>query len=141
VFLFKGLAEMQDFLYIRSNKTQFMTTIEIPLKGGRYAIIDMEDLELVMRYDWWVRGGNGSKNLYARSYSKSWKRELGMHGYLMQCPPDMIVDHINGNGLDNRRCNLRICTKEQNAKNRPKQSNHSNKFKSVFKRGSDMGHI
>jgi len=46
-------------------------------------------------------------------------------------PPGMIVDHINRNGLDNRRCNLRIGTIAQNAMNKRGQRNASSRFKGV----------
>ena len=41
-----------------------------------------------------------------------------LHRWLTNCPEDKVVDHINGNPLDNRRCNLRICTQKENSNNK-----------------------
>jgi hypothetical protein len=52
------------------------------------------------------------------AYRKHHGKTLRMHQFIMNPPKGMVVDHIDGNGLDNRRCNLRICTRAQNAWNR-----------------------
>lgn len=55
---------------------------------------------------------------------------VGMHRVITSAPPGMEVDHINGNGLDNRRGNLRVCTKSGNQRNQRVQSRAKT---SVFK--------
>jgi hypothetical protein len=85
----------------------------IPLTQGKYAIVDAEDYERVSRYKWCLsRSGN---QLYAqrRSHGKT----IRMHQFIMNPPKGMVVDHIDGNGLNNRRSNLRICTRRQNGWN------------------------
>lgn len=49
----------------------------------------------------------------------------------MNCPKEMQVDHINGDRLDNRKDNLRICTEKQNRQNRKKISGKTSKYKGV----------
>lgn len=77
-------------------------------------LIDLEDLERVLRYKWrlstgnYVRGGKGNFD---------W-----LHRFIMNCPKDMEVDHIEHNTLDNRKHKLRICTHKENCNNRRRVS-------------------
>lgn len=117
-----------------------MSSIEIPLTRGKFAIIDMDDLEFVMRYTWVHRDANKARNGYARAYMGNKRRELGMHNYIMPCPEGMVIDHVNGDGLDNRKINLRICTPAQNIRNRVKfKGKTASRFKGVFRNGKRWG--
>jgi hypothetical protein len=86
----------------------------IALTRGKFALVDAEDYEELNRYKWNAMPVGG--NWYAR-------RSVGrggvvlMHRQIMNAPDDMLVDHINGNGLDDRRVNLRLCTAQQNCSN------------------------
>jgi hypothetical protein len=96
----------------------------IALTKGRYAIVDAADYEVLNRYRWCV-SGKGSRAYAVRCHKGT---HISMHRFLMKPPKGMVVDHINGNGLDNRRSNLRICTQQQNLYNsRPKGK--SSRFK------------
>lgn len=64
-------------------------------------------------------------------YATTWKVGM-MHRYLKNAPKGVWVDHINGNGLDNRLCNLRFATPSQNQANRRKAQNTSSQFKGVY---------
>jgi hypothetical protein len=57
-----------------------------------------------------------------------------MHRFIAGCTPGdgMVVDHKNGDGLDNRKCNLRVCTQAQNCQNqRPQAKSKTSRFKGV----------
>ena len=92
------------------------------MSRGKYAIVDPDDYELLARYRWHaVRSRN---TFYAARFGK---REKGrrrkyyqMHREVMNIPNRMMCDHINGNGLDNRKANLRPATRAQNGWNRGK---------------------
>lgn len=73
-------------------------------------IVDEEDIPLVSQYTWYV-------NIYGKQLYAVTSTGLLMHRLIMDAKMCQIIDHINGNGLDNRRENLRICTHSQNHQN------------------------
>ncbi len=98
----------------------------IPLSQGKFAIVDDEDYDYLMQWKWYAnKMGN---TWYATNYNKG-----GMHRLIMKYPKGLQVDHINHNGLDNRRCNLRICTKQQNEWNRLPNCNAASPYRGVQK--------
>lgn len=103
---------------------------EIPLTRGMVGLIDDEDYALVSLYKWCVRGKN---HLYVgRSVRFSGKVVfIWLHRFLMGPGKELVVDHINGNGLDNRRINLRICSVQQNNFNMRKAKNKTSIYKGV----------
>ena len=107
----------------------------IALTQGKYAIVDTADYEWLNQWKWCAaRSGN---LWYA--YRKHHGKTVRMHQLIMNPPKGRVVDHINGNGLDNRRANLRICTRRQNAWNhgRRKPENASSEFIGVYRRKED----
>ena len=75
------------------------------------ALIDSSDLHIVSQHNWRI----STKGYAVTSVQGS---QTQMHRLLLQPPPDMQVDHINRNRLDNRRQNLRVVTHQQNCMNR-----------------------
>lgn len=73
------------------------------------AIIDIEDIDKVKQYKWTM-----SKQRYVVSGAP----DVMLHRLIMNCPDELVVDHINHNTLDNRKVNLRVCTISQNNMNR-----------------------
>ncbi len=92
----------------------------IPLTQGKYAIVDPEDFERLNKHKWYAV--NMKHTFYAqRGISMSDKRVLiMMHREILKVPDGMFVDHINHNGLDNRKANLRPATRAENSRNRRK---------------------
>jgi HNH endonuclease len=99
---------------------------EIELTKNKWAKVDLADLHLVL-HDFW---GCSSSCRYARRASD----KVPMHRIILGLPPGRIpeVDHRNGDGLDNRRSNLRIATPPENGPNqRPQRRATSSRFKGV----------
>ena len=95
---------------------------EIELTQGQIGYFDEEDLELVRQHRWHAR--KNFSTYYARTNIKcdSPTRQspyvpVPMHRLILDPPADMLVDHINHNGLDNRRSNIWVCTPADNSRN------------------------
>ncbi|RVL48440.1 HNH endonuclease [Sinorhizobium meliloti] len=77
--------------------------------GERWAVVDAEDWDAIKHLKWTVKKTAG---LFYAVNSKGGFKFL--HRVLMQPPPDLVVDHIDGDGLNNRRSNMQICTHGEN---------------------------
>ncbi len=102
----------------------------IPLGNGLFALVDAADYKRVSKYRWYAKR-HGSVT-YATCLRNG--RVVYMHRMIMRPPKGYIVDHIDGNGLNNRRCNLRICTHQQNQANRGPRGG-SSQFVGVLRHG------
>ena len=87
-------------------------------KGKYVALVDDEDYEYLNQWKWHVN--IESKTIYVRRtiYENKIYSSIAMHSQIMQPPSEMEIDHIDHNGLNNQKSNLRLCTRSQNAKNR-----------------------
>ncbi|ADI67581.1 HNH endonuclease [Mobiluncus curtisii] len=105
----------------------------IPLTKGLVAVVDDADYSKLSPYSWYAVGRPG--NEYAARYgghNKGSSSHIRMHRELLNAPAGIEVDHVNGNRLDNRRANLRLATRTQNACNRSKfRGKHHSRFKGV----------
>lgn len=95
-------------------------------------MVDDEDYEKFNKFKWHkcpygyaVRSGRKEEN----------RRGVKLHREVTNCPKGLEVDHINRNKLDNRKENLRIVTRQQNAQNRGKTRTNTSGFRGVFKKG------
>lgn len=83
---------------------------KIPLGNNQFAIVDDEDFELISKFKWHIQPSSNGGEGYAVT-------KIRMHRIITNAPHGAMVDHINGDSLDNRRCNLRLCTNAQNQQN------------------------
>lgn len=116
--------------------------MEIRLGGDNVCLIDAADWDLVKDYRWHAHSNprRMKLNWYARAYGvpdeNGVRRSVSMHRFICKPPRQVILDHINGNGLDNRRENLRFSNNSVNQANRVKRSNAiSSKYKGVTRKG------
>ncbi len=98
---------------------------KIKLTKGKEAIVDDDFLSI---HKWCAKD---FKNKFYAARRGPENTTILMSREIMDAPDNMEVDHINGNTLDNRRCNLRICTRSQNQYNRDSDKNSSSKYKGV----------
>ena len=97
----------------------------IRLTQGRFAIIDPEDYPLASQYKWrTAHGGARGRTWYAVRWTgpRATRKIIGLHAFLTGWPR---TDHANGNGLDNRRCNLREADASQNRANSATRSDNT----------------
>ncbi len=102
---------------------------QIELSQGKVALVDNEDFKRLSKFNWYIHKGRNT--LYARRNIKPRGRKLYMHRDIMKPLNKTLIDHINDNGLDNRRCNLRFCTPAQNIVNSYGRQNRTSKYKGV----------
>jgi hypothetical protein len=91
-----------------------MMAKEILLTHGKHTIVDDENYERLNQYKWWVNSnGYAIRTVWNHGHTI----RVRMHHEILQIPKGMFIDHINGDKLDNRLENLRVCNKSENAAN------------------------
>ena len=113
-----------------------MRAVCIPLTRGQRALVDEEDYERLAPYRWRaVNRANRSTTVWkavTSLYMYGKQPNRSMHQMILQVVPPLEVDHINGDPLDNRKCNLRICTHAQNQHNQHRvRANATSRYKGV----------
>lgn len=104
---------------------------EIVLTKGKVAFVSDEDYEELSKYKWCC-----TSHGYA---IRNWMyKQIYMHRHIKKAKISEEVDHINGNKLDNRRDNLRLCNRSSNAKNVSRHSDNRTGFKGVYKNGYNL---
>lgn len=81
--------------------------------GNKKTKVDDEDYKKYSTLKWWL-----SKQGYVVGRMDNPGRLVRLHRLIMNCPENLVVDHLNGDKLDNRKCNLRVCSTKENANNR-----------------------
>lgn len=107
---------------------------------GHFALVDNADFADLQRFRWYLRKGKNTN--YAFRWDRELKRAVALHQHLMPLPPGKCVDHINRNGLDCQRSNMRESTPSLNRANARKRHNATG-YQGVQQHGSSTwtGHI
>lgn len=121
----------KDCAHKRNKKSNEYTIVDdyiiAKTNNGIEFYIDIEDEQILKDYCWSI-----SSNGYLIAYERLMGRKIRLHRLIMNCPNDMVVDHINGDTLDNRKRNLRVVTKQQNDMNKKIRSDSTSKVTGVY---------
>jgi hypothetical protein len=88
-----------------------------------YALVSDEDFEKINQHNWFFNGSYAASRIEGKN--------IRMHTFLMNTPKGMETDHIDGNGLNNQRLNLRVCTHRENSLNQTIRKNNTSGIKGV----------
>src|SRR4030042_2933933 len=120
------MQHQNKLIYQDSEVTKFL--IVSPKHGKFECIIDTEDWEKTSKILWYI---STSKNRFYYPYTNKYKYRLSRF-ILNVNNPKLFVDHKYHNTFDNRKCNLRICTNQQNQWNSKPNENNTSGYKGVY---------
>ncbi len=109
----------------------------MPLSQNKFAIVDAEDYNRLNKYKWCLSKTTHTNYALTRVKAKRVKgkrakrKAMLMHRFILNAPRHLVVDHINHNGLDNRKKNLRLCTRAENNRNRRSFCKGTSRYKGV----------
>jgi hypothetical protein len=113
---------------------------EIPLTKGYIALVDDDDYERVAAFKWQVGVRKSKQKTYTHALRhvgpKRQRTTLSLHTFIMGHHPGMMIDHADGNGLNNQKYNLRIATRSQNVANSVRTRPNKTGFRGIFYNGS-----
>lgn len=105
----------------------------IQLTKGAFSVIDAEDYDRVSQHSWNLKEDKKNKYAHRVYWDGGIYRTISMHRFILgDVPKGYVVDHINGDGLDNRKQNLRIANLSQNQHNRKPTDGGSSQYKGVY---------
>ena len=104
--------------------------------SGYTVLVDEEDVERIQEHTWWVDNSllRRHNRYYFRTKIKHGPRNyetIKLHRFIMGCKymDGTVIDHINNNTLDNRKCNMRFCTQKENARNKRRETRNTSGYK------------
>lgn len=113
---------------------EVMKILKIRIGKDRFALVDQADYDFIKDYLWYCSANKWGA--YVQGFPKGQagnnRKRVSMHRVILNAPKGMCVDHINGNGLDNRRGNIRLCTPAENSYNRKLQHNSTSGHRGVY---------
>ena len=103
----------------------------IDLTRDKQAIVDDSDYPFISQFNWHLMGKTNGHH-YAQAFING--KKVSMHRLILGAPKGVDTDHRNHDGLDNRRDNLRLCTRSQNIQNqKPRNHCKSSQYKGVYR--------
>lgn len=101
---------------------------KIKLTQGKFALVDDDMFEKLSKYKWHAL--KRCNTFYANKRGKN-NSKIQMHRVVLNTPDDMETDHKDGNGLNNQRSNLRVCSHSENCRNKKKPKNNTTGYKGL----------
>lgn len=105
--------------------------IPLGLRKDKFSVIDMVDYNKVKKYNWYAKHQYGDK-YYARTKLPLTGKFIYMHRLIMDIGPNQICDHIDNDGLNNVRENIRICSYADNNRNKSINKNNKSGYKGIY---------
>jgi len=111
--------------YIETTEEYGIININSPTHGQFKVLIDLDDIDKCNSYTWsMLKSVSGKNKEYMAYYATNY--EIGLlHRFIMEASKDIIIDHKDGNTLDDRKFNLRECTSSENSMNQKKRKSES----------------
>ena len=115
--------------YYREDDYGTILIIMSDTHGMMCFIIDNDDAERVKQHKWVIfkAKNQGTSNSIYKYYAISSTKNILLHRFITNAKKGQVVDHLNCNTFDNRKCNLKLCTYSENGRNRIKHSRKSPK--------------
>jgi len=106
---------------------------KIPLTRGMFALVDDEDFDRISQFKWYAKPHRNTFYACRTKQVRNKKTLTTLHSEILKggCVPRKLIDHINRNGLDNRKENLRLCTNSENQANSGLRKSNRSGFKGV----------
>ena len=121
------ISDLVNFYPSTDHKLGKKAVRRIPVTRGNFAIVDADDYYRLVQFRWHSVGSN--KTLYAARRPSG--KAVMMHRWIMNAPDHLVVDHIDHNGLNNCKANLRLCTIAQNTCNAGSNAGATSRYKGV----------
>lgn len=121
--------------------------MELTISSEKYGeikfLIDGSDYDKIKKYNWFCFYHKKLKKFYihARRFHNGKITSLRLHRFIMDTPDDLVVDHINGDTLDNRKINLRNCTQSENCRNSIKKKTGKSNYKGVSLKKENLQYV
>jgi len=112
---------------------------KITANKGLSILVDDKDFDKVSDRHWCCFPARGTYYAMAQNRKSGVRTHVLMHRLILTAPRNLLIDHINGNGLDNRRENLRLCTNSQNCQNARMRKHNKSGYRGVHWNERDKG--